>query len=150
MGGDFREKEGVNVRFDMDTFAEDDMRDEIENRNGCYIISSPTHQFEYPNGKSSIIYIGKSDKLYRRLYLEHYQKHLKKLRENKDFGIYEKSVLMVPSRYQYMRKWGARVDVFYCKGKQESKEFESLLIASFYNKYRAIPIGNGARSFSNK
>jgi hypothetical protein len=45
---------------------------------------------------------------------------------------------------------GSHVDVFKRRGKQDSKEFESLILNQFYQKYRALPVGNGARSYSQK
>ena len=37
-----------------------------------------------------------------------------------------------------------------CKGTQSAKEFESRLIANFHYTYRSMPVGNGARSFSQR
>ncbi|MCQ2346513.1 MAG: hypothetical protein MJZ92_01115 [Paludibacteraceae bacterium] len=150
MGEDFRRVEGVDAHFRLESFSAPDFDCKVQRRAGCYIISSPTHAFEYPNGKSPVIYIGLSDDLFRRLHDEHYQKHLKLLIEDKDWGLGTRLIHMMPDKYQYMRKWGARVDVFYNKGTQSEKEFESSLIANFYSKYRAMPVGNGARSYSQK
>ena len=74
----------------------------------------------------------------------------KKLVENPDYGLGGNLIEMLQDKYQYMFYLGAKVDVFYCKGTQSAKEFESRLIASFYSKYRSMPVGNGARSFSQK
>ena len=103
-------------------------------------------KYTYPNGKKSpIIYIGKSDDLLRRLKDEHYIKGLKRLIDNPDWGIDENKQLA--SKYQYMYYDGSHVDVFKCRGKQESKEMESMFLNQFYQKYRALPVGNGARSY---
>ena len=151
MGNDFRPVEGVNVRFDMKKFYTHPNFDcGVENRAGCYIISTDGTQINYARGTSRVLYIGLSEHLYTRLYQDHYQKHLKLLLDNPDFGVESRRIVMMQNKYQYMYYLGARVDVFYCKGSQSSKEFESMLLANFYDTYRSIPIGNAARSFSQK
>lgn len=47
----------------------------------------------------------------------------------------------------YMKYHGAKVYYYLCKGNQESKNLESQMISSFYDKFGAMPVGNGARSF---
>ena len=152
MGADFRAIEGVNAHFDMLDFLKPDFKCKVENRAGCYIISAVDKSIEYPKGKSPIIYIGLSSHLYTRLYSDHFCKNLKILIDNPDYGLESnrKMIRMMQDKYQYMYYFGAKVDVFYCKGTQSAKEFESSLIASFYEKYRSMPVGNGARSFSQK
>ncbi len=150
MGKDFRIVEGVNVHFNLADFEDSNFNCQLEDKKGCYIISSPNKKFEYAKGNSPVIYIGMSDHLYRRLHDEHYGKYLKVLINDKDFGLKTNRIHQLPDRYQYMYWWGAVVDVFYCKGNQSEKEFESSLIANFYYKYRCMPVGNGARSFSQK
>lgn len=156
MGKDFRKAQGVDQHFIMwnpktQVYCED-FADKVKNMRGCYIISSTTRNFEYANGKKSpILYIGLSDKLYKRLHDDHFVKHLKRLIDNPNFGLEDPVVItQVQDKYQYMYYAGARVDIFYCKGVQNQKEFESRLIASFYETYRSMPVGNGARSFSQK
>lgn len=95
------------------------------------------------SGIGPILYIGMSDDLLRRL-KEHYYR-LRLLLDNKDYGIEDN--IMMASRYQYMYYNGSYVDVFKCRGYQESKELESILLNQFYQTYRAIPVGNGARSY---
>ena len=151
MGSDFRSSEGVDVHFDLKDFADPDFRCDLEIRKGCYIISSTERKFEYANGlKSKVLYIGESKELYRRIHDEHFNKHLKVLMNNRDFGIRTRKIQQMSDKYQYMLYCGAIVDVFYCKGNQSEKEFESSLIANFYCKYRCMPVGNGARSYSQK
>ena len=131
MGSDFRSIEGVDACFELSDFEDPNFDCGVENRPGCYVISSPDRQIEYANGKkSSILYIGCSDKLFRRLHDEHYMKHYR-----------------MSDKYQYMLYYGCHVDVFYCKGNQLPKNFESVLLASFYDMYRCTPVGNAARSF---
>ncbi len=150
MGDDFRSIEGVNVHFDLTKFSDPNFDCGVENRAGCYIISTNNKSIEYAKGKSRILYIGLSTRLFSRLYSEHYCKHLKLLIDNPDFGLNNNKIIMMQDKYQYMLYYGAKVDVFYCKGTQSAKEFESCLIANFYSKYRCMPVGNGARSFSQK
>lgn len=143
---DFRPIKGPDASFDLRDFMEEDFvcpvyRDDI----GVYIISSTDGtKYTYPNGKKSpILYIGMSDDLFRRL-KEHYYR-LRLLLDNKDYGIEDN--IMLASRYQYMYYNGSHTDVFKCRGYQESKNLESILLNQFYQTYRAIPVGNGARSF---
>ena len=148
---DFRPLRGTDASFDLRDFLDKDFdcpisRDDI----GVYLISSTDGtQYTYPNGKKSpIIYIGKSDDLLRRLKDEHFTKGLKRLLNNQDWGI-EKNYQLA-SKYQYMYYNGSHVDVFKCRGKQESKEIESMFLNQFYQKYRALPVGNGARSYGKE
>lgn len=151
MGDDFRSVEGVNVHFDLKKFFDNPDYDcGVQNRPGCYIISTDGINIDYANGKSRILYIGLSDKLLDRLYKGHFCKHLKKLMKNPDEGLEGNYITIMQNKYQYMLRLGAKVDVFYCKGTQNAKEFESSLLANFYYKYRCIPLGNSARSFSQK
>ena len=145
---EFRPVKGTDASFDLRDFAEDGFVCPVHRGDiGIYIISSTDGtKYVYPNGKKSpIIYIGKSDDLYRRLKDEHFTKGLKRLLENKDFGIADN--IQIASRYQYMYYNGSHVDVFKCRGYQESKILESIFMNQFYQKYRAIPVGNGARSY---
>ena len=153
MGADFRKAEGVNASFDLLDFEDSSFDCGIGlGKAGCYIISATKRNFEYANGKKSpILYIGCSNDLYRRLHDEHYLKHLAVLRADKDFGIGKTSIIcQMADKYQYMLYSGCHVDVFYCKGKQDEFDFESYLLASFYDIYRCTPVGNGARSYGKK
>lgn len=146
--GDFRPLRGINASFDLRDFGKLDFDCPIKNGDkGIYIISSTDGtKYLYPNGKRSpILYIGKSDDLLRRLRDEHYYKGLKRLIDNPDFGINENHQLA--SKYQYMYYNGSHVDVYKCLGKQESKNLESLFLNQFYQTYRALPVGNAARSY---
>jgi len=145
MGDDFRAIEGVNVHFDLKKLNGD-----VENRLGCYIISAKGKSIEYPKGKSPILYIGLSKDLRTRLFRDHYKNNLKVLIDDPDYGLRTEYITMMQDKYQYMLYYGAIVDVFYCKGTQDAKHFESELLASFYSKYRSMPVGNGARSFSQR
>lgn len=145
---DFRPTAGPDVSFDLLDFQKKDFRCTLNNGEpGVYIISSTDGtKYTYPNGKTSpILYIGKSDDLLRRLRDEHYYKGLKRLLDDPNYGIAEN--IQVAPRYQYMYYNGSHVDVFKCRGNQDSKNLESLFLNQFYQKYRALPVGNSARSF---
>ena len=148
MGTDFRSVGGVDLHFDLREFDNPDFDSGLQDKPGCYIISSTIKKFEYAKGKSPDLYIGRSNQLYRRLHDEHYLKHLRVLIDDPNYGLYSNEIIQMADKYQYMLYCGAMVDVFYCKGKQNPVRFENTLIASFYTKYRCMPIGNGARSFS--
>jgi len=145
---DFRPSRGADASFDLRDFEDKDFKSPIKRGDiGIYIISTTDKtKYIYPNGKKSpIIYIGMSDDLLRRLRDEHFHKGLKHLLDDPDFGILEN--IQIAPRYQYMYYNGSHVDVFKCKGKQESKYLESLIMNQFYHTYRSTPVGNGARSY---
>ena len=140
---DFREPD---ASFDLRDLEDPDFMCPVKRHEiRVYIISATDGtKYIYPNGKiSPIIYIGMSKDLLRRL-IEHY-KNLKELLVDKNYGIDNNEQLH--SRYQYMCYNGSHVDVFKRRGPQDAKNLESILLNQFYKKYRAIPVGNGARSF---
>jgi len=146
---DFRPVKGSDASFDLRDFKDKDFICPIkEGDMGVYVISGTT-KYVYPNGKASpVIYIGMSDNLFRRLKDEHFTKGLKRLIKDKDWGI-EKNIIL-SSKYQYMYYHGSHVDVFKLRGYQDSKNMESFFLNQFYQKYRALPVGNGARSYGTK
>ena len=124
--------------------TKEEIDEEVGHESGVYIIvSADNTKFVYPKGKSSVIYIGEAKDLHRRL-LE----HLKYLNCMLDEKSYMRSRTWQPcSRYQYMKYYGAYVYTFRCYKTQESKDLESDILWKFYEKYRSLPVGNGARSF---
>ncbi len=118
----------------------DDDLSELPARDGVYIIASPQTTFVYPKGVSKILYIGKANSIRRRL--KEHQKHLRDVCDDKS------AEQWFFDRYNYMKYHGARVYYYLCRGNQESKDLESWIIWSFYNKFGSMPVGNGARSFS--
>ena len=111
---------------------------------GVYIIaSSDGTRFIYPKWTNAVIYIGKSENLVQRL-----KTHRRHIREVK---YYDKDLLLeriqVNQRYQYMNAFGAKVFIYYCRQTQDPKWLESFIMHRFYEKYRALPVGNAARSF---
>lgn len=112
---------------------------------GVYIIvAEDKTKFVYPKGTSSVIYIGKAENLQRRL--KEHLKNLNNLKENEEEDL--RNHIEHCPRYQYISYHGAHVYTFHClKKTQDAKELESLVIWKFYEKYRALPVGNGARSF---
>ena len=114
---------------------------------GVYIIvSSKGTKFIYPKGTSPVIYIGKAENLRRRL-----REHFRNLTDLKDHEEeYLASWSQTQPRYNYMRYHGAHVFLFHCKKTQDAKNLESFIIGKFYEKFRSIPVGNGARSFTKE
>lgn len=140
----FRGQIGADFAFDL---MDVDEIDNIPETPGVYVIvSSDGTSFQYPNGKSPIMYIGMSTNLRDRIYQHH--KNTKYIAENLcDFR--EKN-RQCHQRYHYFRAFGARVYVFSRRGQQLPKEQEALFIGCFYEKYLSLPVSNGARSFSCK
>jgi hypothetical protein len=91
-----------------------------------------------------VLYIGQADNLRRRL-----TEHLKNLDSIRDDETYMRGHWHQPcSRYQYMKYYGAYVYTFHClKNSQDAKNLESQILWKFYERYRSLPVGNGARSF---
>jgi len=148
MGPDFRSVQGPDYSFNLKDCINPDFEPLVEKREGCYVISTNGQELTYANGKKSrVLYIGLSDNLRRRLLSEHFGKHLKRLMLDKNFGLDPHVRHQMQDKYQYMLYLGAHVDVFYTRGTQDIKNFESLLIYRFYEHYRSMPVGNGARSF---
>lgn len=102
-----------------------------------YFFVSKKQHFILPTGTSPIIYIGKSDKLRTRImqHINHYR--------NED----PRKVLSY-SRYNYMKMEGG-TELYYLRtqGKEDSKSLESKVIENYYDKYKALPVGNGAFSY---
>lgn len=128
-------------------------KEEIENVTtgpGVYIIvSADNTKFVYPKGNSTVIYIGEAKNLRRRL-LEH-RKNLDNVQD--DFSYMKGHWHQPCSRYQYMKYFGngAYVYLFRClKSTQDAKDLESKILWKFYERYRSLPVGNGARSFKKE
>ena len=142
---DYRPKQGADGGFLLD--SDDGLPFDMEGYAGVYIIeATDKFRFPYPAGQSGVLYIGKADELRSRL-IQHRQR-LNRLNKTKgEWGMASEEP-WVSSKYQYMYKYGARVYFFKCKGKQEAKEEEAKIMWAFYQKYRALPVGNGAKSYS--
>lgn len=137
----FREKRGPDREIDL---LQENSLEDIEDIPGVYIIaSSDGTRFIYPKGMNAVIYIGKSENLVRRLRTHLY--HLKEVMYHDEKLLQER--IQVNQRYQYMNTFGAKVFIYYCRGSQDPKWLESYIMHRFYEKYRALPVGNGARSF---
>ena len=144
---DYRPVQGADGGFILDD--ENGIPFDMEGYSGVYIIeTTDKFKFPYPTGQSSVIYIGKADELRSRL-CQHRQR-LNRLNNTKgEWGMQEDEP-WVGSKYQYMYYHGAKVYYFKCRGKQEAKEEEARIMWAFYRKYRALPVGNGAKSYSKK
>lgn len=138
----FREKLGPNKEINL---LDENCFDDVDDVPGVYIIaSSDKTQFVYPKGKNSVIYIGKSEHLVQRL--KTHKRHLEFVMFNDENLL--RIRLQMFQRYQYMWSFGAKVFIYYCRKNQDAKGMESYILQRFYEKYRALPVGNGARSFS--
>ncbi len=139
--GSFREVRGHDDEF---LLTKENVK-EVTTGPGVYIIvAEDKTKFIYPLGNSSVMYIGKADNLRRRL-----REHLKNLQETR---INERNLsterIVSPSRYHYMDHFGAYVYIYNClKETQPAKDLEATIIFKFYEKFRALPVGNGAMSF---
>ena len=124
----------------LDLFEEQEQLDTIQHKSGIYIIMSPTQKFVYPRGTSSIIYIGKSNDLHRRL-KEHIKYYNIAVAHWKDHSRW------IYSRYNYIIAYGGRVYYLLTQGRETNKALESKALEGFYDKFGALPVGNGAFSF---
>ena len=124
----------------LDLFEEQEQLDTIQHKSGIYIIMSPTQKFVYPRGTSSIIYIGKSNDLHRRL-KEHIKYYNIAVAHWKDHSRW------IYSRYNYIYAYGGRVYYLLTQGRETNKALESKALEGFYDKFGALPVGNGAFSF---
>lgn len=114
----------------------------LPDKSGAYIFLSQEQKFVYPNGKSSVIYIGMSNKLDFRI-----KKHHSHLCELKKLSKKEILQYWYYSRYHYINQFRCQVFWFTTRGTQEAKNLECILIGQFYDKYLSLPIGNGAFSY---
>lgn len=114
--------------------------DEVPNAAGIYIMFARNTDFVYPKRKSRVIYIGTSNNLQRRL-----KTHLRNyIVANEDFNTHAHWNY---SRYNYIVAFGC--DIYYMRitGRESEKELERKALEGFYDKYGALPVGNGAFSF---
>lgn len=128
------------LEYISDAFESDDKFDVVPNEPGIYIMVAKKRAFVYPKKDSPVFYIGTSCQLKRRLktHLKHY-KEAKNSFKFHNFWLY--------SRYNYAVAFGA--DIYYMRitGRENEKALESKAIEGFYEKYGALPVGNGAFSF---
>ena len=143
---EFRPQQGASGGFLLD---DDDIPDETRHHSGVYVIESIDHfKFPYPKGKSNVLYIGKADNLNNRL--RKHKQILMRLQESKgEYGM-DVNEPWISSKYQYMFYHGARVYYYKCLKKQDAKNLEAHLLWAFYSKYRALPVGNGSKSYSKE
>lgn len=124
----------------LDLFEKQKLLDTVQHKSGIYIIMSPTQKFVYPRGTSSIIYIGTSNDLHRRL-----KEHIKYY--NIAVAHWKDRSRWIYSRYNYIIAYGGRVYYLLTQGRETNKALESKALEGFYDKFGALPVGNGAFSF---
>ena len=124
----------------LDLFEEPELIDTIQHKAGIYIIMSPTQEFVYPLGASPIIYIGTSNDLHRRLkeHIKYYKIAVEHWRDHSRW---------IYSRYNYIISYGGMVYYMLIQGRETNKALESKALEGFYDKFGALPVGNGAFSF---
>lgn len=127
----------------INNLIKDDLSN-IPNIPGVYIIvSTDGTTFQYPNGKSSVMYIGMSEHLYDRI-----KSHADSTRSIvSQLGNYKCMNYQCHQRYHYFRVFGAKVYIFTRRGNQPPKSQESVFLGKFYERYLSLPVSNGARSF---
>lgn len=128
------------VHFLEDVFKSCECLEDVPNEPGIYIMVAKKGDFVYPKKKTPVFYIGTSKQLKNRL-----KRHLGRYKEAKDD--FKKHKSWNYSRYNYAVAFGA--DIYYMRitGRETSKALESKAMEGFYDKYGALPVGNGAFSF---
>lgn len=135
-----RENSGPDFCLNL---IEDDLS-VVPNIPGVYIIvATDGTTFQYPNGRSPVMYIGMSEHLYDRL--KSHADITRRVEEQIDD--YRRMCYQCHQRYHYFRTFGAKVYVFTRRGMQPPKSQEAIYIGKFYEKYLSLPVSNGARSF---
>ena len=128
------------VWFIENAFQSDDCFDDVPDKPGIYIMVAKKRAFVYPKKESPVFYIGTSKQLKRRLktHLNHYKKAKIAYNTNDSWQ---------NGRYNYAIAFDA--DIYYMRitGREKEKILESKAIEGFYDKYGALPVGNGAFSF---
>lgn len=100
---------------------------------GVYmLVAKPSVRFRYPEGWSSVYYIGHASSLRRRL-LQHLKWHTKVREDNR--GIYS----LVESRHEYGAKFGERYCYIETWRKHSSKDLEDMVLAEFAKFYHSFP-----------
>ncbi len=122
------------------SFQSDDCFDGVPNEPGIYIMVAKKRDFVYPKKESPVFYIGTSKNLRSRL-----KTHLRRYKDAK--ADYYKHTKWNYSRYNYAVAFDA--DIFYMRitGREKEKALESKALEGFYDRYGALPVGNGAFSF---
>jgi hypothetical protein len=107
---------------------------------GAYILVA-NKWFIYPDGKSTVFYIGQSKHLRRRL-LEHL-KYSRHVRENSR----ENHRLYWP-RYEYAGKYGHHYGFVQTHQGMTARAVEEELLASFACRYLSFPVANSSGSWN--
>ena len=132
----WREPDGnINDLLDFDSYHL------IPNKPGAYIIiaTDKKTKFIYPRGESRVIYIGKAKDLNKRL-----SSHYKTAKKFDKMSLEKRLEYWYYQRYQYIKEFGGALYWYTTRGPQSPEKLEHDLLASFYNRYYALPVGNGA------
>lgn len=123
-----------------DAFLSDDCFDDVTNESGIYIMLAKRQRFAYPKKESPVFYIGTSKHLRKRL-----NTHLRLYKQAKDD--FKTHCSWHYSRYNYAAAFGTNIYYMRITGRENEKNLESKALEGFYDKYGALPVGNGAFSF---
>jgi hypothetical protein len=116
---------------------------EIPSSSGVYLLVAKAGiEFQYPEGKSPIYYIGKADSLRRRL-LQHLKLHL----EVKSRNVEEEDFLNRP-RHEYGAVFGGGYCFIKTWSGMTPKNLEDEVLALFAKKYRSFPVANSAGAWN--
>jgi len=113
--------------------------DNVPEHSGVYILMAKDGQmFQYPNGKSTIFYIGQATNLYRRL--REHKKYSLEAKQNRKIGLYW-------PRYEFAAKFGALFTYVLTKQGESPRGLEQKILHKFALMYRSFPIANGVGSW---
>ncbi len=105
---------------------------------GAYLLLSQEKKFQYPCGKSQVIYIGKSGNLRKRI-----KKHFDIISDLKSYSKEDDGLAnWYYKRYDYINKYGCRVVWFNSCEKYDQVSLHMKLSTIFYKTFQSLPVGN--------
>jgi hypothetical protein len=104
---------------------------------GAYILFARDAEFIYPAGKSSVFYIGQTDRLDRRL-----RQHRNKTREAK----HDRQRVLYPLLSEYGAAFEGQFTFILAKDPLHPLTIELLLFTFFASQFRGLPVANSAVS----
>lgn len=104
---------------------------------GVYFLIAKRHRFHYPNGQSSIYYIGQAKSLHRRIVEQHSKWH-ERARSNLD---------VIEPRHEYGSVFGGRYCYIQTWQGISPKSLEKKVIRAFIQRYHAPPVTNGGQTW---
>ena len=115
--------------------------DEVQDAPGVYVLlTGDGTLFQYPVGRSPVLYIGQSVNLRRRL--GDHSEWAKQAKSNRRRELYY-------PRYEYAERFGVKFVYLCTRGRVAAKKLEKILLARFTNKFRGWPVGNSGGSWDH-